>query len=68
MKTTLFTGAALSLLTVSALAADLGVPAFPAPGAPPFTWTSCYAGGQAGGGWGQKAYGYCRIPGRVWRT
>ena len=21
---------------------------------PPFTWTSCYGGGQAGGGWGQK--------------
>ena len=28
---------------------------FKAPPAPrPFTWTGCYAGAQAGGGWGQK--------------
>ena len=56
MKQILLGGAALSLLTVSAVAADLG-PEMPlkAPLAPvPFTWTGCYAGGQAGGGWGQK--------------
>jgi len=45
-------GAALSLLSVSAFAADLAVPP---PELPlPFSWTSCYGGGQAGGGWGQK--------------
>jgi outer membrane immunogenic protein len=51
MKTTLFTGIALSLLSVSAFAADLLVPAV-APAR--FAWTGCYAGGNIGGGWGQK--------------
>jgi len=55
MKATLLGGAAASLLTVSAFAADLGVrPAPLQPVIPPFTWTSCYAGLQAGGGWGEK--------------
>ncbi len=55
MKTTLIASAALSLLTVSAFGADLGVPPLKAPLAPPpFAWTGCYAGGQVGGGWGQK--------------
>lgn len=55
MKATLLGGAAASLLTVSAFAADLGVPrAQPQVAIPPFTWTSCYAGVQAGGGWGKK--------------
>jgi opacity protein-like surface antigen len=55
MKATLLGGAAASLLTVSAFAADLGIPsAPPQPVVPPFTWTSCYAGVQAGGGWGKK--------------
>jgi outer membrane immunogenic protein len=54
MKTILIAGAATSLLTASAFAADLGVPPLaPAP-PPPFTWTNCYAGLQAGGGWGEK--------------
>ncbi len=54
MKATLF-GAAVSLLTVSAaFGADLAAPPLaPAPPAP-FTWTSCYAGGNVGGGLGQK--------------
>ena len=55
MKATLLGGAAASLLTVSAFAADLGIPpAQPQVVIPPFTWTSCYAGVQAGGGWGKK--------------
>jgi outer membrane immunogenic protein len=55
MKATLLASAALSLLTVSAFGADMQMPPLKAPLAPPpFTWTGCYAGGQAGGGWGQK--------------
>ena len=55
MKATVLGGAAASLLTVSAFAADLGIPAAqPQVVIPPFTWTSCYAGVQAGGGWGKK--------------
>jgi outer membrane immunogenic protein len=55
MKATVLGGAAASLLTVSAFAADLGIPSAPRqPVVPPFTWTSCYAGLQAGGGWGKK--------------
>ncbi len=55
MKATLLGGAAASLLATSAFAADLGVrPAPLQPIIPPFTWTSCYAGVQAGGGWGKK--------------
>jgi outer membrane immunogenic protein len=55
MRATLLGGAAASLLTVSALAADLRIPpAQPQVVIPPFTWTSCYAGVQAGGGWGKK--------------
>jgi len=52
MKATLLGAAAVSLLTATAaLGADLRMPP-PAPA--PFTWTSCYAGGNAGGGFGQK--------------
>jgi outer membrane immunogenic protein len=51
MKATLLAAAAFSLMTASAFAADLGVP-FAAPAH--FTWTGCYAGGNVGGGWGQK--------------
>ena len=55
MKATLLGGAAASLLTVSAFAADLGVRSGPLqPVIPPFTWTSCYAGLKAAGGWGKK--------------
>jgi outer membrane immunogenic protein len=55
MKATVLGGAAASLLTISAFAADLGVrPAPLQPVIPPFTWTGCYAGVQAGGGWGKK--------------
>src|SRR5262249_58505276 len=55
MKATLLGGAVASLLTVSALAADLRIPpAQPQVVIPQFTWTSCYAGVQAGGGWGKK--------------
>jgi outer membrane immunogenic protein len=54
MKAILLGSVVASLLTVSAFGADVGVPAFKAPVATPFTWTSCYGGGQVGGGWGQK--------------
>ena len=50
MKATLLAGAALSLFTISAFAADLGTP--PVAVVPPFTWTGCYAGGHVGGGFG----------------
>ncbi len=55
MRATLFGAAAVSLLTVSAAwGADLASPPMaPAPPAP-FSWTSCYAGGNIGGGLGQK--------------
>lgn len=55
MKQILLAGAALSLLTASAFGADIA-PEIPlkAPPAPlPLTWSSCYAGAQAGGGFGQ---------------
>ncbi len=54
MKAILLGGAALSLLTVSAFGADFGVPPAPPVAPPPFTWTSCYAGLSAGGGFGQS--------------
>ncbi len=55
MKATVLGGAAASLLTISAFAADLGIPSAPPQLViPPFTWTSCYAGVHAGGGWGKK--------------
>jgi outer membrane immunogenic protein len=55
MKTTVLGAAAASLLSASAFAADLGVrPAPLQPVIPPFTWTGCYAGVHAGGGWGKK--------------
>lgn len=45
-------GAAV-LLAGSANAADLAVPAYKAPVAPPaFSWTGWYIGGNIGGGWG----------------
>jgi outer membrane immunogenic protein len=55
MKATVLGGASASLLTISAFAADLGIPPGPLqPVIPLFTWTSCYAGAHAGGGWGKK--------------
>ncbi len=53
MKATPLAAAALSLWTVSAFGADLGMPINAPLGPPPFTWTSCYAGIQVGGGLGQ---------------
>ena len=44
-------GTAFLMSTISAFAADLRV----SPVRPPlFSWTGCYAGGNVGGGWGQK--------------
>ena len=56
MKKLLISAAASSLsIAGSALAADMPVktPKAPAP-APAFTWSSCYLGAHAGGGWARK--------------
>jgi outer membrane immunogenic protein len=42
-----------------AFAADLPPPDYykvPPPAPPPFTWTGCYIGGEAGGAWGQSQH------------
>ncbi len=55
IKIALPASAALSLLTASAFAADIG-PEMPVKGPPlpaPFTWSGCYAGVAASGGIGQ---------------
>src|SRR5579862_7669275 len=44
-------GCAFSLLAVPASSADLSMLPLKAPTAAAFSWTSCYAGGQVGGGW-----------------
>src|SRR3974390_130022 len=54
MKSTLLGGAACLLSSVCAWGADMGVPIAIPPAPPPFSWTGCYAGGQAGGGFGLK--------------
>lgn len=54
MKSMFIGGAACLLSTVCALGADMAVPVTVPPIPPPFTWTGCYGGGQAGGGFGQK--------------
>ena len=50
MKATLL-GCAFSLLALPSFGADLAALPSKAPAFAPFTWTSCYAGGQVGGGW-----------------
>ena len=54
MKITALGVAALSLMSIAAFGADLGLPPPVVPLA--FTWTGCYAGGQAAGGFGQKHF------------
>jgi len=57
MKKLLLVSAAVSSLSIagSALAADMPMKAAKAPPpAPAFTWTSCYLGAHAGGGWASK--------------
>ena len=62
MRKTLLTGTALvTLVSGSAMAADLSRAPAPAPVytkapmmAPPFTWTGCYIGGNGGGLWAKK--------------
>ena len=55
MRATLFGAAAVSLLTVSAHSPPISRCRLSRQRrAPPFTWTSCYAGGNVGGGFGQK--------------
>ena len=56
-------GAAL-VCAGSASAADLAVPAYKAPVAPPaFNWTGWYIGGNIGGGWGQNTGSSATIAG-----
>src|SRR5579863_10023643 len=54
MKPALLAITALPLTSVSVIAADLEPPIKAPLPPPPFIWTSCYGGGQAGGGFGQK--------------
>jgi outer membrane immunogenic protein len=54
MKALLAGAAVFSLMTASAFGADLQMPMRAPLVPPPFTWTGCYAGAQAGGGFGQK--------------
>src|SRR5260370_7555813 len=62
MKKVLLTGTALlTLVSTSAMAADLRPARGPAPVytkapmmAPAFSWTGCYIGGNAGGLWAKK--------------
>jgi outer membrane immunogenic protein len=55
MKKLMLASAALASLSIPALAADLAVKAPRRPVvAPAFTWTSCFLGAQAGGGWARK--------------
>ena len=53
MKKLLFVGVAVSLLSAASavLAADMSVKAPRIPVVAPFTWTSCFLGAHAGGGW-----------------
>jgi outer membrane immunogenic protein len=51
MKKLMLVSAVLASLSIPALAADLAVRA---PVLPPFTWTSCFLGAHAGGGWARK--------------
>jgi outer membrane immunogenic protein len=44
-------GCAFSLLAVPSFGADLAALPSKAPAPASFSWTSCYAGGQVGGGW-----------------
>ena len=53
MKVMLPIAAAFAMFANVGFAADLEVPLKAVPVAPPYTWTSCYAGLQAGGGLGQ---------------
>jgi len=55
MKATPLAAAAFAIFTSAAFAADLEVPLKATPMTPPYTWTSCYAGLQAGGGFGQTS-------------
>ena len=59
MKKFVFALASVTLISAPAVGADLGrMPVkapFVAPG-PAFSWSGCYIGGHAGGGWGQKSW------------
>ena len=52
-KLLLARAAAFAILAGPAVAADMPMQ-YPPLAPPPFTWTGCYAGAQASGGWGQK--------------
>jgi outer membrane immunogenic protein len=56
-KGVLAIGAALALMGVPALAADMPVKAPRAP-SPVFSWTGCYLGVNVGGGWGREDWSF----------
>lgn len=51
MRKLMLLSVALASLSIPALAADLAVKA---PVLPPFTWSSCFLGAHAGGGWARQ--------------
>src|SRR6266851_996419 len=53
MKKLVLVSAALSSLSIPAFAADMPIKMPKAPALPAFTWTSCFLGAHAGGGWTQ---------------
>jgi outer membrane immunogenic protein len=54
MKKLMLVSAALALLSIPALAADIAVKAPGMPALPPFAWTGCFLGAYVGGGWARK--------------
>jgi outer membrane immunogenic protein len=55
-KLFLATTAIVALIAGPAMAADMRVKAPPPPPPPPFSWTGCYIGVHAGGGWQVSSY------------
>jgi len=65
MRTVLLGAAALVLLTLPALGADMHYPLYKAPPAPAalWNWTGCYIGGHAGGVWATQKDWIVKTPG-----
>jgi outer membrane immunogenic protein len=65
MRTVLLGAAALTVLTVPALCADMRPPLYKAPPAPAalWNWTGCYIGGHAGGVWATQKDWIVKTPG-----
>ena len=65
MRTFLLGTAALIVLAIPAIAADMRLPVSkaPPPAAPVWNWTGCYVGGHAGGLWANSTKWIVRTPG-----